>query len=75
MPMRRTEGYLQLRLELEEQPGAAKQTWRVKVSENYRLYKVKMASLRATRQAASPLRSQLIELLQFVLACETAWVR
>ena len=75
MSMHRTEGYLQFRLELEEHPGGAKQRWRVEVSDNYRLYAVKMASLRATRQAALPLRSQLIELLQFVLACEIAWVR
>lgn len=47
----------------------------MKLSDNYRLYAVKMATLRATRLAASPLRSQLIELLQFALACEIAWIR
>lgn len=46
----------------------------MKLSDNYRLYAVKMANLRANRHASSPLRSQLIELLQFVLACEIAWI-
>lgn len=44
------------------------------MSDNYRLYTVKMANLRAARRASAPLRLQLIELLQFVLECEAAWI-
>ena len=43
------------------------------MSDNYHLYASKMASVRAARASATPLRRQLIELLQFVLECEAAW--
>lgn len=43
------------------------------MSNNYHLYVAKMASARAARASATPLRRQLIELLHFVLECEAAW--
>lgn len=45
-----------------------------RVSENYLLYGRKIASMRAAREVISPLHRQLIELLQFVLECEAAWL-
>jgi len=45
-----------------------------KVSENYHLYARKMAEQRTAREANRPLYRQLIELLQFVLECEAAWL-
>jgi hypothetical protein len=44
------------------------------MSENYRLYPQKVAEQLAARHAASPLYRQLIELLLFVLECESDWV-
>ena len=44
------------------------------MSENYVMYGSKIASMRAAREVASPLYRQLIELLQFVLECEAAWL-
>jgi hypothetical protein len=43
------------------------------MSENYKLYALKMAELRAAREAKRPLRRQLDELLEFVRQCEAAW--
>ncbi len=44
------------------------------MSDNYRFYAKKMAEQLAARQAASTLYRQLMELMQFVLQCEAAWV-
>lgn len=44
------------------------------MSENYIQYARKMAELRAGREANRPLYWQLMELLQFVLDCEAAWL-
>lgn len=44
------------------------------MSDNYHLYVRKMAQLRAAREANRPLHRQLVELLQFVLECEAAWL-
>ncbi len=44
------------------------------MSENYHLYAIKMAEKRAATEANRPLHRQLVELLQFVLACEAAWL-
>ena len=44
------------------------------MSENYHLYARRMAELRAAREAVLPLYRQLIDLLQFVLECEAAWL-
>ena len=43
------------------------------MSSNYGLYAAKMAELRAQRVANRPLRSQLQELLLFVMKCEMQW--
>lgn len=43
------------------------------MSENYRLYRIKMAELRASREANRPLAKQLRELLMFVARCEARW--
>ena len=44
------------------------------MSDNYHEYMRKMAQVRATREANGPLHQQLVELLQFVLECEFAWL-
>lgn len=44
------------------------------MSDNYHLYVRKMTELRAAREANRPLYMQLIDLLQFVLDCEAAWL-
>jgi hypothetical protein len=44
------------------------------MSDNYREYVSKMAAIRAAREANRPLFLQLIDLLQFVLECEAAWL-
>ena len=44
------------------------------MSDNYHHYVRKMAEVRAAREANQPLFFQLIELLQFVLECEAAWL-
>jgi hypothetical protein len=44
------------------------------MSENYHLYVSKMARIRADREEVGPLHRQLVELLQFVLECEFAWL-
>lgn len=44
------------------------------MSENYTLYARKMADQRAARSVNRALCLQLIELLQFVLECEAAWL-
>jgi len=44
------------------------------MSDNYRDYMRKMAQVRAAREENQPLYLQLIELLQFVLDCEAAWL-
>jgi len=44
------------------------------MSENYRNYVRRMAEVRAGREESQPLYLQLIELLQFVLDCEAAWL-
>ncbi len=44
------------------------------MSENYHLYAHKMAGIRAAREEHLSLHRQLIELLQFVLECEAAWL-
>ena len=44
------------------------------MSENVREYVRKMAEVRAAREANPTLFFQLIELLQFVLECEAAWL-
>lgn len=44
------------------------------MSNNYRLYDLKMAQLRATRKLTPhPLRDQLEELMQVVHRCEAIW--
>ncbi|MFI5038333.1 MAG: hypothetical protein ACHQCG_00200 [Solirubrobacterales bacterium] len=43
------------------------------MSENYRLYRIKMAEIRAAREANRPLARQLRELLMFVARCEARW--
>ncbi len=47
---------------------------RFDMSDNYHLYAQKMAEQLAARRAASNLYRQLMELMQFVLQCEAAWV-
>ena len=44
------------------------------MSDNYHEYMRKMAEVRAAREGNRELHSQLVELLQFVLACEAAWL-
>ena len=44
------------------------------MSDNYHDYVRKMAQVRAAREENQPLYLQLIELLQFVLECEFAWL-
>jgi hypothetical protein len=44
------------------------------MSDNYHEYVRKMAAIRAKRETNRPLCLQLIELLQFVLECEAAWL-
>jgi hypothetical protein len=44
------------------------------MSDNYHDYMRKMAEVRAAREGDRALFSQLVELLQFVLACEAAWL-
>ena len=47
---------------------------RREMSDNYHLYSRKMCQLRASRHASLSLCLQLIDLLQFVLECEAAWL-
>ena len=44
------------------------------MSDNYHEYVRKMAQARAAREGNRPLFFQLLELLQFVLECEAAWL-
>ena len=44
------------------------------MSDNYHEYVRKMAQVRAALEENRPLYLQLIELLQFVLECEAAWL-
>ena len=44
------------------------------MSDNYHMYARKMAERRAAQEANRPLHRQLVELLQFVLVCEAAWL-
>ena len=44
------------------------------MSDNYHEYVRRMAQVRAAREENRPLYLQLIELLQFVLECEAAWL-
>jgi len=44
------------------------------MSDNYHEYARKMAQVRAAREENRPLHCQLVELLQFVLECEFAWL-
>ena len=44
------------------------------MSDNYHEYMRKMAQVRAARESNGPLHHQLVELLQFVLECEFAWL-
>jgi len=44
------------------------------MSDNYHDYMRKMAQVRAERDENRSLLGQLIELLQFVLECEAAWL-
>lgn len=44
------------------------------MSDNYHLYARKKAEQRAAQETNRPLHNQLVELLQFVLACEAAWL-
>jgi hypothetical protein len=44
------------------------------MSENYHEYARKMAEARAAREGNRSLHRQLVELLQFVLECEAAWL-
>ena len=44
------------------------------MSENYHEYVRRMAKVRAAREENRPLYLQLIDLLQFVLECEAAWL-
>jgi len=44
------------------------------MSENYHEYVRRMAQVRAGREGNRPLHRQLVELLQFVLECEAAWL-
>lgn len=44
------------------------------MSDNYTEYVRKMAVVRAEREENRALLGQLIELLQFVLECEAAWL-
>lgn len=43
------------------------------MSNNYTFYALKMAELRANRDAKRPLQSQLGDLLEFVRRCEAQW--
>ena len=44
------------------------------MSENYHQYARKTPEVRAAREASRSLHLQLIDLLQFVLDCEAAWL-
>ncbi len=44
------------------------------MSDNYHQYARRMAHVRAAREGDRPLHRQLVELLQFVLECEFAWL-
>lgn len=45
-----------------------------RMSENYRLYRTRMAAVQAYRESCRPLLNQLRELLAFVAQCEARWV-